>query len=195
MTADFLISTTILVAAPGSGALYTLSRGLGGGPQAALVAALGCTLGTLPHLAAALSGLAALLAASPLAFEALHWFGVAYLAYVALGLWRADDLFRLGATEGGLVHPVLLNLGNPKLSLFFLAFLPQHVVPGAGSAARQMLAMSAVFLVLTFAIFAAYGLLAASLRAHVLSRPRLQAGLRAGFALAIAGVALDLARG
>ena len=195
MTADFLISTTILVAAPGSGALYTLSRGLAGGPQAALVAALGCTLGTLPHLMAALSGLAALLAASPLAFEALRWFGVAYLAYVALGLWRADDLFRLGAAEGGLVHPVLLNLGNPKLSLFFLAFLPQHVVPGAGSAAHQMLAMSAVFLVLTFAIFAAYGLLAASLRAHVLSRPRLQAGLRAGFALAIAGVALDLALG
>lgn len=134
MTLDFLLTTLIIVATPGTGALYTLAAALGGGRRSAIIAAFGCTLGIIPHMLAAALGLAALVAAEPRLFEAIRYAGIAYLVWMAIGLWRS------GLTADPAAEPhqeawriiskaVLINLLNPKLSLFFLAFLPQFVTP------------------------------------------------------------------
>src|SRR5215208_2055314 len=88
MTLAFLITSFVVVASPGTGVLYTLAAGLSRGARASIVAALGCTLGIVPHMAAAITGLAALLHASAVAFQVLKYLGVAYLLYMAVATMR-----------------------------------------------------------------------------------------------------------
>lgn len=188
MDVAFWLTTLVVVATPGTGAVYTVSMGLSRGWRASLVAALGCTLGVVPHMLAAITGLAALLHASALAFQTLKYAGVAYLLYLAWQTWR--DRSSLAVDESADVRggwsiirqAVLINLLNPKLTIFFFAFLPLFVHPGAGEAWMQMTVLSAVFMAVTLAIFAAYGVLAASVRSHVLQRPRVIRWMRRTFA-------------
>lgn len=187
MTPEFLITALIVVATPGTGALYTLAKALGDGHRAALVAAFGCTLGILPHMAMAVLGVAAVLRAQPWLFEALRLAGVCYLVYMAFGIWRSASLQTVSepARQGAgavIVRAILINLLNPKLSVFFLAFLPQFVDAGSDAALIEMSGLSLVFMALTFLVFAAYGLFAASLRRHVLTRPRILQTLNRIFA-------------
>lgn len=190
MSLGFLITSLIVVIAPGPGVLVTLTAGLSRGRRASLVAAFGCTLGILPHMIAAITGLAALLHASTLAFQALKYAGVAYLLYLAWTTWRERGALaieqdpRPHTDRQVIVSAILINLLNPKLSIFFLAFLPQFVVPGMGSPIVQMLELSLIFMAMTFAVFALYGSFAASVRRHVISRPVILAWLRRTFALA-----------
>ena len=159
MTWAFLITSLLVVASPGTGALFTIATGLSRGPRASLVAALGCTLGILPHMAAAVTGLAAVLHASALVFQTIKYAGVAYLLYMAwmtlkeTGALSVQPDREARSPARTVVHAILINLLNPKLTIFFFAFLPQFVTPGPGELGR-MIALSGVFMALTFMVFA-----------------------------------------
>jgi threonine/homoserine/homoserine lactone efflux protein len=200
ITLDFLITSLIVVLIPGTGVVFTVSTGLLHGTRASMVASFGCTLGIVPHLLAAVLGLAAVLHASALAFQVLKFAGVLYLLYLAYATWRDKAAFAVDASSarhadawGLIVKAVLLNILNPKLSIFFLAFLPQFVSPETSAPLRQMLGLSAVFMAMTFAVFVVYGLLANAFRKAVIESPRVQAWLRRSFAGAFAGLGVNLA--
>ena len=194
MSLAFLITTLIAVATPGTGVLYTLSAGLAHGRRASVIAAFGCTLGMVPHVLATVTGLAALLHASALAFEIVKYLGVAYLVYLAWATLRdkselvVDTATAPASARRVVVSAVLINLLNPKLTIFFVAFLPQFA-----TGFWQMLQLSAVFMALTFVVFAGYGVFAASMRDRVLARPRVMVWLRRLFAASFAALGLKLA--
>ncbi|MGE4560227.1 MAG: LysE family translocator [Desulfobulbus sp.] len=196
---QFLLTSLIVVLIPGTGVLYTVSTGLTKGCRAAVFAALGCTLGILPHLMATILGLAALLHASALAFQALKYAGVAYLLYIAYGTWKDCSSFAVDAAppsvsaKGIVVKAILLNMLNPKLSIFFLAFLPQFVDPDGATPLGQLLLLSALFMLMTLVVFIVYGVLAHGFRKRVVESPRVQSWLRRGFAATFAGLAANLA--
>jgi threonine/homoserine/homoserine lactone efflux protein len=188
MSLAFLLTTLVVVATPGTGVVYTLAAGLARGRRASVVAAFGCTLGIVPHMVAAITGVAALLHASATAFQVLKYAGVAYLLWMAWATLRDRDALGVDGGSGErsssrvIVRGVLINILNPKLTIFFFAFLPQFVSSGEPRAVPRMLMLSGVFMAVTFVVFAAYGVLAASVRSHVISRPRVMAWLRRGFA-------------
>lgn len=200
MSPEFLVTALIVVATPGTGALYTIATGLSRGPRQSLVAAFGCTLGIVPHMAAALTGLAAVLHGSPFAFNLIKTCGVAYLAYMAFGLITSKASPAGGPEASGergaaaiILRAILINLLNPKLSLFFLAFLPQFIDPAAPDALGLMVEASLVFMGLTFAVFALYGLFAASIRRRVVERPQVATWLNRSFGAAFLAMATKLA--
>lgn len=199
MTIDFLLTSLIVVASPGIGVLYTLAAGLSRGRRASIVAAFGCTLGIVPHMVAAVLGLAALLHTSAIAFQLLKYLGVAYLLYMAWITLKERGALQVEADAGArsavqvITSAVLINLLNPKLSIFFLAFLPQFVSAGDPAPLARMVELSVVFMLLTFVVFAGYGLFAASVRSHIVSRPRVLTWMRRGFAGAFAALGAKLA--
>jgi len=196
---EFLITSLIVVLVPGTGVIYTVSTGLVQGRKASVFAALGCTAGILPHLMATVLGLAAVMHTSALAFQTLKYAGVAYLFYVAYATWRDKSAFAIDENHstntavGFVVKAFLLNILNPKLTIFFLAFLPQFVQPGTTEPLFQLLLLSATFMAMTFIIFAVYGFLAHAFRKAVIESPRVQTWLRSGFATAFASLGANLA--
>jgi len=199
ITVEFLITSLIVVLIPGTGVVFTVSTGLLRGRRASVFAALGCTAGIVPHLLATVLGLAALMHTSALAFQALKYAGVAYLLYLAYATWRDKSAFAVdeaasSSTGTGLfVKAILLNILNPKLTIFFLAFLPQFIDHGASSPLAQLLLLSGVFMAMTFAVFVVYGLLAHAFRRTVIESPHVQSWLRRGFAITFAGLGAQLA--
>jgi threonine/homoserine/homoserine lactone efflux protein len=198
VSTEFLLTTLIVVATPGTGVLYTLAAGLARGARASVVAAFGCTLGVVPHMLAAITGLAALLHTSAVAFQVLKYLGVAYLLFMAWSMLR--DRSELAAADSAplparrvIVSGILINLLNPKLTLFFFAFLPQFVSTSESHASLTMMGLSAVFMLVTFAVFAVYGVFAATVRRHVISRPRVVAWMRRVFGAAFLALAGRLA--
>lgn len=171
---QFLLTAFVVVIAPGTGVLYTLALGLGQGPRAALWAALGCTVGIVPHLAAAILGLAALLHTSALLFAVVKYAGVAYLLYLAWQMLRAGGSLAVTADrrpEPGLriaTRGALINILNPKLSIFFLALLPPFLSGAPETATVEMALMGGVFMAMTLGVFVLYGLFAAEMRRVVL---------------------------
>ena len=199
MSIEFLITSLIVVASPGTGVLVTLAAGLSRGARAAVVAAFGCTLGIVPHMLAAVTGLAALLHTSAVAFQLIKYAGVAYLLYMAWMTLKEQGALKVEAdgaprSDGQvIVSAVLVNVLNPKLSIFFFAFLPQFVSLGEESPLLRMLELSLVFMAMTFAVFILYGVFAASVRNHVISRPRILAWMRRIFAAAFVALGAKLA--
>jgi threonine/homoserine/homoserine lactone efflux protein len=196
---EFLVTSLVVVVSPGTGVLFTVAAGLSRGARASVIAAAGCTLGIVPHLAAAVLGAAALLHASALAFETLKYAGVAYLLFLA---WRTlrdrdafsvDDAVRERSARQVIVSAILVNILNPKLSLFFLAFLPQFISASDDQPLLHMLGLSAVFMLLTLVVFIGYGVFAAGVRRHVIERPRVMAWLRRSFAAAFVALGAKLA--
>lgn len=196
---EFLLTSLVVVLVPGTGVVYTVSTGLAQGRRAALFAALGCTLGIVPHLAATVLGLAALMHTSALAFQALKFAGVLYLLYIAWATWRDTSAFAVDGSlartpaSGLVLKAFLLNILNPKLTIFFLAFLPQFVDAQSARPMLQLLGLAGVFMAMTFAVFVVYGVLAHAFRARVIGSARVQAWLRRGFAATFAGLGLRLA--
>jgi threonine/homoserine/homoserine lactone efflux protein len=182
------LTSLIVVASPGTGVLYTLAAALTKGSRASIAAAFGCTLGILPHLAAAMLGLAAVLHASALAFAALKWCGVIYLLYMAWqtlrehGALAVDTRVEARSNVRVIVTGFLINILNPKLSIFFLAFLPQFISTEDAHPLARMLELSGAFMAMTLIVFVLYGLFAASVRDRVISRPKVMAWLRRAFA-------------
>ncbi len=188
MSAEFLLTSLVVVLVPGTGVLYTLACGLSRGGAASVSAAFGCTLGILPHIAAAVFGLAALLHASALAFQVVKFAGVAYLLYMAWGALKEKGALSVEEKVDRrtwsriAIKGFLINILNPKLSIFFLAFLPQFVPAQTSGAVWRMLELGGVFMAMTFVIFVGYGFGAAAVRRHVISRPRVMAWMRRTFA-------------
>lgn len=199
MGIEFLITSLVVVISPGPGALLTVAAGLSGGARAAAVTALGCTLGIVPHLLAAVTGLAALLHASATAFDVLRYAGVAYLLYMGWATWRSPAALEVRAdaparsTGGRIAEAMLVNLLNPKLSLFFLTFLPQFIAPGEAQPTQRMAQLSLVFMAMTLVVFLGYGVFAARFRDQVLQRPSVLVWLRRGFAAAFVALGGKLA--
>ncbi|MFD4194582.1 MULTISPECIES: LysE family translocator [Amycolatopsis] len=197
MSVEFLLTALVVVATPGTGALLTMSAGLAHGTRASVIAAVGCTLGTVPHAIAAITGLAALLHASAVAFQVIKYAGVAYLLYLAWSALREPDRPPEAPAPRSaarvIVSAVLVNVLNPKLTIFFFAFLPQFVHPGDPRSLLTMAELSAVFMALTLVVFVAYGAGAAAMRDRVLSRPRVRAWMRRIFAGTFAALAVRLA--
>jgi threonine/homoserine/homoserine lactone efflux protein len=199
VNATFLLTSLVIVATPGTGVLYTVAAGLSRGNRAGLVAAFGCTLGIVPHLAAAVTGTAALLHASGVAFEVVKFLGVAYLLYMAVVTWRDKHALAVEPDAAPrsarriVGSAVLVNLLNPKLTIFFFAFLPQFVPQHDPNGLVKMLALSAVFMLMTFVVFALYGVFAAAARQHVVNRPRIVNRIRRLFAVSFVALGARLA--
>lgn len=199
ISTQFLITSLIVVLIPGTGVIFTVSTGITHGRKASIFAALGCTAGIIPHLLATILGLAAIMHTSALAFQTLKYAGVVYLLYIAYATWKDSSAFALNDTPirssalSLVVRALLLNILNPKLTIFFLAFLPQFVDPASASPLGQLLLLSGIFMAMTFAVFVGYGLLAHGFRTSVIESAPVQAWLRRSFAAAFAGLGLHLA--
>lgn len=200
MGPEFLLTALVVVLVPGTGVVYTVATGLARGRVPGIAAAFGCTLGIVPALLAAMFGLAALLHASALAFQVLKYAGAAYLFYLAWQALRQGGPLALDREAAGPADLVavarnafLINVLNPKLSLFFLAFLPQFVSPQAGPVTLQVLGLGGVFMGLTLVVFIGYGLFAAAVGARLLASRRAMAWLGRTVAVAFAGFGLRLA--
>jgi threonine/homoserine/homoserine lactone efflux protein len=200
MTLSFLLTSLIVVASPGTGVLYTLAVALTSGARASIAAAFGCTLGIVPHMLAAMLGLAAVLHTSALAFAALKWCGVVYLLYMAWQALRETGALAIEArpeearsSRRVVVTGFLINILNPKLSIFFLAFLPQFIAVDEAHPLGRMLELSAAFMAMTLAVFVVYGQFAAGVRDRVITRPGVMAWLRRSFALGFAALGAKLA--
>jgi threonine/homoserine/homoserine lactone efflux protein len=195
----FLLTSLIVVATPGTGVLYTVAAGLSRGARASVIAAVGCTLGIVPHLLAAITGLSALLNTSAVAFQTLKYLGVAYLLYMAVSTLREKGALTVEQDTAPrparkvIVSGILVNILNPKLTIFFFAFLPQFVSAGEPNAMLRMIELSAVFMALTLVVFVAYGRFAAALRSHILTRPKVLTWMRRVFAGGFAALAAKLA--
>ena len=196
---DFLLVSLVVVVSPGIGVLYTVSTALSRGSRAGLVAAFGCTVGIVPHMVAAIAGLAALLNASAVVFQTVRYLGVLYLLYLAWTTIREHgslDVRGASAKSSAgrvVLTAVLINLLNPKLTLFFFAFLPQFLSPHEAHPVVRMLILSAVFMLMTFVVFAGYGLLAALFRRTIITRPRVVTWMRRSIAGAFVVLAAKLA--
>lgn len=199
MSIEFLLTSLVVVLLPGTGVLYTLAVGLGRGFRPSVAAAFGCTLGILPAAIASIIGLAALLHASALAFQIIKYLGVAYLFYMAWNILREGGALSVDADSKPqqaiklIRNGLLLNVLNPKLSLFFLAFLPQFVTAEAGNPTPQLVGLASAFMVMTFVVFVGYGACASLARDYVVSRPQVMMWLRRSFAGAFGVLGLRLA--
>ena len=203
MTVEFWVTSIIMTATPGTGALFTIAAGLTRGARAGVVAALGCALGIIPHLVVALTGAAALLVASPVAFELITWMGVAYLLSMAWGTWRQTGALAPAAEHGAIgTSPsvarvigsaVLVNVLNPKLTVYFFVVLPMFTDPAADGAASQMVGLGAALMAITMVIFAIYGVCAAWVRQYVMDSPVVMRWITRGFAASFVAVAAMLA--
>ncbi|KCV82187.1 amino-acid exporter protein [Actibacterium atlanticum] len=199
ISAQFLITAFFVVLIPGTGVIYTLAIALGRGRRAASFAALGCTFGIVPHLAAAILGLAAILHSSALLFQIVKFAGVAYLLYLAWQSLRSGGALSLDNTpttdQGWRIarRGALINILNPKLSLFFMALLPPFLSGNPTSAQAEMILLGGVFMMMTFVIFMIYGVFAAAARRWILESERAMAWLNRSFAALFAALAARLA--
>ncbi len=196
---EFLLTSLIVVLIPGTGVIYTVSTGLFLGWRASIAAALGCTAGIIPHLSASILGLSALLHMSALAFQGMKIVGALYLLYLAWTMWREAKVFQFDSSISQnntwqiIQRAVLLNILNPKLSIFFLAFLPPFVSEESATPIAEMVGLSLIFMALTLMIFILYGVAATAVRQRVVNSPRLVVWLQRSFAAMFAFLGLRLA--
>ncbi len=199
LSSEFLITSLIVVLIPGTGVIYTVTNGLFVGRRACVAAAFGCTAGIIPHLLASILGLSALLHMSAVAFQAFKFAGAAYLLYLAWMMWRETGSLRFEAPAAQrrlgqiAVRGFLINILNPKLSIFFLAFLPLFVDPHAASPTWNMVLLSLTFMAMTLVIFILYGLSANGIRRFVIQSPATMCRLQRTFAATFALLGLKLA--
>lgn len=199
ISTEFLLTSLVVVLMPGTGVIYTVSTGLFKGRQASIAAAFGCTTGILPHLTASILGLSAILHMSALAFQIVKYVGVIYLLYLAWSMWRETGSLQLNSKDSSkdlrqiVVRGFLINILNPKLSIFFLAFLPQFISPQAQYPISQMFALSSIFMTMTFIIFILYGLSANYVREYVVNSHQVTTWLQRSFAAIFTALAAKLA--
>ncbi len=199
ISTEFLITSLIVVLVPGTGVIYTVSTGLALRWRASIAAAIGCTAGIIPHLIASIVGLSAVLHHSAIVFQILKIAGSLYLLYLAWSMWRETGVIQLdGQTSSRsavqiVIKGVLINLLNPKLALFFFAFLPQFISVDGSSPTQQMIGLSAIFMLMTLVIFNLYGILASGVSTYFLNSPKAMRTVQRAFALMFAGLALKLA--
>ncbi|MBU3918220.1 LysE family translocator [bacterium] len=195
---EFLLTSLVVVLIPGTGVIFTVSTGLFLGWRSSIVASFGCTAGIIPHLLASTLGLSAILHMSAVAFQCVKIVGAVYLLYLAWSMWRETGAvkFNASSSKNGFwqiaLKGFLINILNPKLSIFFLAFLPLFVSPATATPMLDMFILSLVFMVMTLIVFIAYGIAANRVSKHVVSSPRLIIWLQRSFAVAFAALGAKL---
>ncbi len=201
MPLEFVITSLIVCAIPGIGVIYTISHALAGGFCRGILAAIGCTLGVAPHVLAAVLGLSGLMQTGATAFEVVRWAGVAYLVFIGVSMLRSG-VIHLDASEATTVarsgrsivgRAIPLNLLNPKLTIFFFAFLQQFVAPNAGILDPHLAVLGGAFMLMTFVVFAAYAWSAAAARAFILGAPRVRLWIQRAMGTIVVGFAARLA--
>ncbi len=198
---EFLITALVVVLIPGTGVIYTVTTGLTSGWRGATAAAVGCTAGIIPHLLAGILGLSAILHISAVAFQVIKFIGAAYLLFLAWSMWRDNEELKLethGENSGYVkiaVRGILINILNPKLTIFFLTFLPLFVSADAEHPVLQLSMLSGVFMIMTLAVFIIYGFLANGVRSYIISSPGSMKYIKRSFAVVIgfSGVKLAMA--
>lgn len=199
ISTEFLLTSLVVVLVPGTGVIYTVSTGLFRGWRASIAAAAGCTAGIIPHLMASILGLSAILHVSAVAFQTVKLAGAAYLLFLAWSMWRDTGVlgFDPRTTRKGagriIVRGFLINILNPKLSIFFLAFLPLFVASDAAAPMLQMFVLSGVFMLMTLVIFICYGICANGLRTYVVNSPGTVSRLQRSFAVIFAALGIKAA--
>lgn len=199
VSAEFLITSLVVVLIPGTGVIYTVSNGLFLGWRASIAAAVGCTAGILPHLIACIMGISAILHLSAVVFQVIKYLGVAYLMYLAWAMWRDTGSLRFDSHESRanlwqiIVRGLLINILNPKLSIFFLAFLPLFISSEAGSPTLQLVWLSVLFMAMTLVVFILYGIAANGVRQYVLGSDKSVQRLQRLFASVFAALGIKLA--
>ncbi len=199
MTFEYLLTSFVVILLPGTGVLYTIAIELGKGLKPSMAAAFGCTLGIIPAALASIIGVAAIFHSSALAFQILKYLGVAYLLYMSWSILRSGGALEVSSEKRTrtlsrtALDGALLNVLNPKLSLFFLAFLPQFVSPASENATSALFFHAFVFMVLTFVVFIGYGAMASLARDYVINRPNVMAWLKRGFAATFGALGVKLA--
>lgn len=199
MSLEFLLTSTVVVLLPGTGVIYMIAIGLGRGWRASIFAAIGCTIGILPAALAGVLGLSAVLHTSAIAFQVIKYLGIAYLFFMAWNMLRDGSTPSVTADQKPVsmfrtaLNGTMLNILNPKLSFFFMAFLPQFLTHGTKSHTREMLILAAIFMALTMIIFIAYGICASLARHYVISRPRVMLWFRRTFAATFTFLGMRLA--
>lgn len=199
ISAQFLLTALVVVLAPGTGVMYTLALGLGQGRTAAISAAAGCTFGIVPHLLAAIFGVAAILHTSAMLFTAVKFAGVAYLLYLAWSALSSGGILAIDPAKSRdsfgkvAVRGALINILNPKLSVFFLALLPPFLSGNPATATLEMTVLGGVFMAMTFAVFVVYGVFASTARDRLLASARAMRWLNRSFAAVFAALAGRLA--
>jgi len=198
VSTEFLLTSLLVVLVPGTGVIYTISKGLSQDWKASLFAALGCTAGIFPHLIVSILGLTYILDLSARIFQVIRYAGALYLLYLAWGMWRDSGSLKLETSLNQLqpgqvvVKAILINLLNPKLTIFFLSFLPLFLNPEAGSISHQMIGLSAVFMLMTLLIFSLYGILASKLQILLQSSLAFR-NVQRSFAVLLSAMAVKLA--
>jgi threonine/homoserine/homoserine lactone efflux protein len=195
----FSLSSLLLIATPGQDMILVMSRSVAQGPKAGIITAAGVSVGLIGHTVLATLGLGAILRASELLFEVLKLVGAAYLIYLAVGLLgtrNAESL--LGATSARSPSRMFFdgafsNISNPKIALFYFAFLPQFVVPQARNPTLTVLALGVLFATLTFAVKGPVALFAGALSGWLRSRPRALVWLYRSSGAILLGLGLRLA--
>jgi len=196
---EFLLSSLIVVLIPGTGVVYTITTGLTLKWRASIAAAIGCTLGIVPHILASILGLSALLNMSAQVFSALKIAGAMYLLYLAWNMWREAGTLEINkkSTETSaaqiVIKAIAINLLNPKLTIFFFAFLPLFVSKDSSSPTMEMIMLSAVFMGMTFIIFVLYGILASGISTYLINSSKAVKRLQQAFAVILAAFAVKLA--
>jgi threonine/homoserine/homoserine lactone efflux protein len=200
MSIEFLLTSLIVVLIPGTGVVYTVSSSISGGWRRGLFAAVGCTLGIVPHILAALLGLSAIMQTGAVVFEVVRWAGVAYLIFIGIsmihnaGTLPLDDGDVSDDTMNRVIwRGILLNILNPKLTVFFFAFLPQFLDAPPGLLDAKLVGLGGVFMLMTLAVFAIYALVSAAVRDLVLAAPVVRKWLERTLGAFLIGFAAKLA--
>jgi threonine/homoserine/homoserine lactone efflux protein len=199
MSVEFLLTSLVVAAIPGTGVVYTVSSSIGGGWRRGLFAAIGCTLGIVPHILAAMLGLSAIMQAGSVVFEAVRWMGVAYLIFMGVSMIREggalqDDQDDQHGSMGLVVRRgIVLNLLNPKLNMFFFAFLPQFLNTPPGLLDLRLIGLGGVFMLMTLAVFVVYAYASATVRDRVLGAPVVLRWVQRSLGALLIGLAARLA--
>jgi threonine/homoserine/homoserine lactone efflux protein len=200
MSVEFLLTSLVVAAIPGTGVVYTVSSSIGGGWRRGLFAAIGCTLGIVPHILAAMLGLSAIMQAGSVVFEAVRWAGVAYLVFMGVSMIREGGTLQLDDQDDqhgsmGLVvwRSIVLNLLNPKLTMFFFAFLPQFLNTPPGLLDLRLIGLGGIFMLMTLAVFAVYAYASATVRDRVLGAPVILRWVKRSLGALLIGLAARLA--
>ena len=195
----FLITSLIIILMPGTGVVYTISTGIMNGRHKSIIAAFGCTLGIVPHLCVSISLTSMLMQMNNTVFMIMRYVGAAYLIYMGVGMILSKDRIQFQEeteTEGALTiirRGILINLLNPKLTLFFFSFLPQYVRGTEGAFVIQSVVLGIAFMIMTFVVFAIYGLLSGTARGWISGSEKRISVLQRIFGTVFIGFALKLA--
>ena len=193
----FIVSSFLIIIAPGPDILFVLAQGMSRGKKAGFTAAAGLATGNIVHTTAAALGIAALLAAYPKAFFAVKLAGIAYLLFLAWKTFRSRNAEDTADAEEGspnlFIRGFIMNVLNPKVALFYLAFFPQFISPAAAHPVLQTFAMGLTFMVMVLCVFGGLGIASGAIGGMFSRHPRVKKGLAWANIFIFCGLAVKLA--